>query len=101
MTNTIRFEACDLSGQRFDISQAPADASVGEVVQSLVRLLSLTQLDADGQPIAYEARLERGGSEGVLLRPADRVGDVLKEADRVRVQPSIEAGRGAYVGARA
>jgi hypothetical protein len=93
---TLSIQATDLNRAHLvEVPEAPADASIGEIVRLLVRTLALTQRDADGQEIQYEARLEREGSEDQLLRPADRVGDVLQEGDRIRLQPSIDAGRGA------
>lgn len=82
--NEISLEASDVSGQKVvNVSNVPADATVGELIRGLLAQMSLP----DNVP--YQARLER---EGRHLHASEIVSDALKSGDRVVLQPSIDAG---------
>ena len=82
----------DVSGQKaFRVPNAPVEATVGELVQSLLSRMSLPENDSSGRPLNYQARLER---EGRHLHAAERVGDALETGDALTLQPNIDAGSG-------
>jgi hypothetical protein len=86
----ISLTVSDVSGQKvFRVPRAPAEATVGELVQSLLSQMHLPAHDPQGQPLAYQARLER---EGRHLNAAERVGDALATGDALTLQPNIDAG---------
>jgi hypothetical protein len=86
----ISLTVSDVSGQKvFRVPQAPPDATVGELVQSLLSQMNLPANDSNGQPLSYQARLER---EGRHLNSAERVGDALMNSDELMLQPNIDAG---------
>lgn len=86
----ISLTVSDVSGQKlFRVPDAPADATVGELVQTLLSKMSLPENDSSGRPLAYQARLER---EGRHLHAAERVGDALESGDALTLQPNIDAG---------
>jgi hypothetical protein len=91
-TEGISLTVKDVSGQRvFDVSGAPSDATVGELVADMLSKMNLPQNDSGGQPLSYQARLER---EGRHLHASERIGDVLETGDRLTLQPNIDAGLG-------
>ncbi len=86
----ISLTVSDVSRQKvFRVPRAPAEATVGELVQSLLSQMNLPSNDPNGQPLAYQARLER---EGRHLNAAERVGDALAAGDELMLQPNIDAG---------
>jgi hypothetical protein len=86
----ISLTVSDVSGQKvFRVPKAPPDATVGELVQGLLSQMNLPANDSNGQPLAYQARLER---EGRHLHAAERVGDSLETGDKLMLQPNIDAG---------
>lgn len=88
--DAISVTVSDVSGQKvFRVPKAPADATVGELIQGLLSQMNLPANDSNGQPLAYQARLER---EGRHLNAAERVGDALETGDRLMLQPNIDAG---------
>jgi len=89
-STTITLEATDVAGQHpVSAPDVPMDATVGEVIQGLLGEMNLPRNDSDGNPLAYQARLER---EGRHLHSSERVGDALQDNDRIVLQPEIEAG---------
>jgi len=85
-------EVSDVSGQKTaSVSDVPSDATIGELVESLLSEMNLTQNDVSGRPLNYHARLER---EGRHLHASELVGEVLQAGDRLVLQPNIDAGRG-------
>jgi hypothetical protein len=86
----ISLTVSDVSGQKlFRVPKAPPEATVGELVQNLLSQMHLPANDTNGQPLAYQARLER---EGRHLHAAERVGDALEAGDKLMLQPNIDAG---------
>src|ERR1041385_6149625 len=83
-------EVSDMSGQKAaTITDVPAEASIGEIVDQLLEELKLTRNDASGRPLTYHARLDR---EGRHLLASERAGTALKSGDRLVLQPNIDAG---------
>ena len=86
----ISLTVSDVSGKKaFKVPKAPPDATVGELVHTLLSQMNLPANDSNGQPLAYQARLER---EGRHLNAAERVGDALEQGDKLMLQPNIDAG---------
>ena len=89
-TKEIGVEASDVSGQKqLSVSGLDVNATVGELVQGLLREMNLPLNDVGGNPMTYHARLDR---EGRQLHASERVGDVFQPGDRVVLQPNINAG---------
>jgi hypothetical protein len=63
------------------------DATVGDLMTSLVRDLRLPVNDTQGRPLTYAAR-----ANGESLLESDRVSDVLKEEDTVTLTQNVTAG---------
>lgn len=83
-------EVSDVTGQKTaTVSDVPADASVGEIVEQLLSELNLTRNDTSGRPLTYQARLDR---EGRHLQSSERAGEALRSGDRLVLQPNIDAG---------
>jgi hypothetical protein len=86
----ISLTVSDVSGQKvYRVPSAPREATVGELVHSLLSQMNLPANDPAGQPLAYQARLER---EGRHLNAAEKVGDALETGDRLMLSPNIDAG---------
>ena len=86
----INLTVSDVSGQKiFSVPQAPPEATIGELVHSLLSRMNLPENDSTGQPIAYAARLER---EGRHLNSSEQIGDALQPGDKIQLQPNIDAG---------
>jgi hypothetical protein len=87
-TSTISVTVEDFTGQiRRRARGIPADATVGEVVNSLMREMRLPVNDSQGRPVTYAAR-----AHGESLLESDRVGDVLQEDDVVTLSQNVTAG---------
>ena len=69
-------------------SGIPKDATVADLVNTLSDQLRLPQQDANGRPILYGGQT----ADGVGLNPSDRIGDVLRQDDVVRLTKSVTAG---------
>ena len=83
-------EVSDVTGQKTaTVSDVPAGASVGEIVEQLLSELNLTRNDTSGRPLTYQARLDR---EGRHLQSSERAGEALRSGDRLVLQPNIDAG---------
>jgi hypothetical protein len=88
----LALEIGDVSGQKvFAVSNAPADGTIGELLQEMLGKMNLPRNDAGGAPLTYQARLER---EGRHLNASERIGDALERSDRLTLQPNIDAGLG-------
>jgi len=83
-------EVSDVTGQkRLELSDVPADATVGEVIEELLADLNLSPTDVEGRPLTYQARLDR---EGRHLHPSEKIGDATRSGDHLTLQPNIDAG---------
>jgi hypothetical protein len=87
---TVSFEVRDVSGQKAAaVKGCPVDASVGEVVPSLLAMMHLPPNDDEGNPVSHTLRRDR---DGAILHEADVVGNVIEQGERCVLQPSIDAG---------
>jgi len=85
----ISLTVSDVSGQKVVRVKPPGDASVGELVHSLLSQMRLPANDSSGRALVYQARRQR---DGQALHAAERIGDVLTAGDKVKLQPNIDAG---------
>jgi hypothetical protein len=89
-TATLELTASDISGQKtVRARNVPADATVGEVLQTLLDKLGLERNDADGRPLSFHPRLER---EGRHLNDSEIAGEALEPGDHLVIAPNIDAG---------
>lgn len=89
-TKTVSFEVRDVSGQNATtVRGCPVDASVGEVVPSVLALMQLPPNDPEGNPVSHTLRRDR---DGAILHEGDVVGNVIEQGERCVLQPSIDAG---------
>jgi hypothetical protein len=87
---TIGIQVSDMTGQKlFRAPAVPVDASIGQMVRTLLEKLGLPATDSAGRPLAFRARLTR---EARFLNGSDRVGDVLEPDDHLTLSPNIQAG---------
>ena len=95
MIQTMKMErqAADVTGQNVvNVNNLDREITVGELIEGLVPRMNLPRLGNGGRPLTYHARLER---EGRHLHATEVVSDALQTEDRITLQPTIEAGRGA------
>ena len=87
----VSFRVQDAAGQKAaTIRGCPADATIGEIVPSVMEMLELPLNDMAGQPASCSLRRDR---DGALLLDSDLVGDVLDPENEVLIlQPNVEAG---------
>jgi hypothetical protein len=86
----LELEVSDVSGQKpLKVSNVVPDATIGELIQSVLGQMDLPPNDVDGRPLTYHARLDR---EGRHLHATETVGDVLTQGDHLVLQPNIDAG---------
>ena len=87
---TIDLTAQDATGQhRVKVRGVPIEATVREVMASLLEKMGLVQKDASGKPLEYRALRD---SEGRHLVDSEIVGDALEPGDNLVLQPRINAG---------
>jgi hypothetical protein len=87
---SLSLTASDVTGQKHVRARnVPADNTVGDLVDGLLPRLRLNQLDRDGTPVHYEARLQR---EERHLHRSERVGDALQTDDHLVLHPRVVAG---------
>jgi hypothetical protein len=85
-----RVHVTDITGQKSRaLSNVPADATVGELVQEMLSELQLPLNDGAGRQLHYQARLER---EGRHVHGSELIGDALEPNDSLVLTPNIEAG---------
>lgn len=92
-TMTIGLHVTDVSGQKHVRASTPPHATIGELVRSLIAKMGLRSSTSRGEPLAYQARLER---EGRHLHGSETVGDALRADDEIVLTPNIDAGRGTH-----
>ncbi len=89
LTKPLTVRVTDASRQNLFLARdISPDSTVGELITSLPSRMGLVD-KANSKPIAYTARLD---GEGRQLNASERVGDVLREDDRLTMAPSIDAG---------
>jgi hypothetical protein len=91
-TMTMGLRVSDVTGNKHVRASIAPHATISELVQRLIAKMGLSRTDSRGQPLAYQARLDR---EGRHLHGAETVGDALQDDDEIVLHPSIEAGGGA------
>ena len=91
-TRTMPLHARDVSGQRAADLDAPMDATVGELLQSVLAEMRLPENDAEGRKLNYQPVLERDARP---LQSSELVSDAFQEHDHIVVQPTIHAGAAA------
>ncbi len=85
----LTLHVSDTSGQHtYRARGVSPDSTVGETITSLLSRMGLLD-KVDGKPLPYSLRLDR---ESRQLHASERAGDALREADRVTLTPSIDAG---------
>ena len=94
MTTTVvsdlRIQVMDVTGQKTtSVSDIPSDSTVGELIDGVVARMRLPDVDADGRPVVYHARLTR---EGRHMHSSERVSESVQTDDRVVLLPNVEAG---------
>ena len=88
--DTVRIRVSDVTGQKvFRAPNIPADVSVGQMVQALLRKMGLGRVDSAGRPLSFRARLAR---QQRFLNSGERVGDCLEPDDELTLTPDIQAG---------
>lgn len=88
----LNLTVSDVSGQKqHEVSKAPLDARVRDLIEGLLPQMRLPRADAQGRPLTYYARLER---EGRHLHGSEILGEALQADDRLVLQPNIDAGQG-------
>ena len=89
-TNTLNITAGDVTGQRrVSVKAIPFEYTVGEVVDGLLPRLQLNRFDRGGEPIQFDARLER---EGRHVHRTELAGDAFRPDDHLVLHPRIMAG---------
>ena len=82
--------ASDVTGQKHARARnVPADGTIGDLLDGLLPRLRLHATDRDGQPVHYDARLQR---EQRHLHRTERVGDALQPEDHLVLHPRVMAG---------
>lgn len=83
-------EVEDVTGQKaLTVSDISAEGTIQELIDGLLDQMELPRNDVDGVPLSYAARLDR---EGRLLQDHEKIGQALREGDKVTLQPRINAG---------
>ena len=85
----LRLTARDLTGQHRYRFAAPVDASMRELVGSLVRGMGLPERDSAGEPQVFHLYLDRQGRH---LRPDESVREALRDGDELTLHPDVQAG---------
>ena len=89
-TLDMTIEATDVSQQKMvSVSDIPDDATVSELIQSLLPRMHLPGNDVAGRPLTYQALNEHAGRH---LRGDEKVGEALRSGERIVLQPNIDAG---------
>lgn len=88
-SDKLTIEVEDFNGQvRRKASDIPKTATVSDLVDSVSRQMGLPEEDAQGRQILYGAR----NAIGEMLNPTEKVGDVIKDKERVTLTTSVTAG---------
>ena len=90
MAMELQVTASDVYAQKeATYNNAPADATINEMIDSVVQDLRMPRHDVNGQSLLYYARLQR---EGRQLNGGERVGEALQNGDHLVIVPQIQAG---------
>jgi len=87
---TISFLASDVSGQKQAvIDDAPLDATIGDLIESVVPKMDLPRNDVEGRPLTYNPLNETAGRH---LHALEKIGDSIQPEDHIVFQPNVDAG---------
>jgi hypothetical protein len=87
---TLKIHATDVTGQKnWNAEEVPVNSTISDMIGTLVPKLGLLNTDFEGRPLTYHALLER---EGRHLNGSEIVQEALREADRIVLQPNVDAG---------
>ena len=88
--NALEFRVEDVTGQKVtSVKSVPVDGTIRELIDDVMARMKLPKTGPDGRPVAYQARLARGGRH---LHDSERVNDAVQNDDRVVLLPNVEAG---------
>ncbi len=86
----LRLQVMDVTGQKTaSVSDLQPDSTVGELIDGVLAKMRLPDVDSEGRPLVYHARLTRDGRH---LHSSERVGDAVQTDDHVVLLPNVEAG---------
>lgn len=89
-TDSLNLVARDVTGQRtFKVNHFSAEMTVSDLIRDVVPRMGLVSPGAPRELAVFRAFLER---ESRHLHGGERVGDSLREADEITLQPDIQAG---------
>ena len=89
-SSTLSLSVSDFVGQRrARLSAVPRLSTIGELITSLVPKLELPEVNVEGRPLHYQARLER---EQRHVHVSELVGEALQDEDEITLTPNIDAG---------
>jgi hypothetical protein len=71
------------------VKACPVDASIGEVVPSVLSMMHLPPNDNEGNLASHTLRRDR---DGAVLLESDMVGNVIEQDEQCVLQPNIDAG---------
>jgi len=87
---TISFLASDVSGQKKAIiDDVPLDATIGELIQSVIPKMDLPRNDIEGRTLTYHPLNETAGRH---LQALEKIGDSIQYQDNVVFLPNVDAG---------
>ena len=86
----LEVTATDVSRQkRVRAKRVRWESTMGDLVQDLLPRLHLPALDTAGRPLNYHVRLDR---EGRHVHSSEVIGQALRQADEITIQPDVVAG---------
>ncbi|MBL8829233.1 MAG: hypothetical protein JNM18_19780 [Planctomycetaceae bacterium] len=89
MATTMSVQVEDFTGSvRHEARDVPVDATIGEFIASVSRLLLLPDQDSDGRPVTYGAQTLTGD----VLNGSEKIGDVVDENTVVQLTRNVTAG---------
>jgi hypothetical protein len=86
----VDLEVSDVTGHNtIRVRDFPREATVGDLVNTLVDRMQLSATGSGGETLTYHARFEQ---EARHLHASEIVGDALQPGRRISLQPNIDAG---------
>jgi hypothetical protein len=80
----------DVSGQKTaTIDNVPADATVGDLMASVLSELKLPKNDQSGRPLVYQPLNQTAGRH---LNVVEKVGEAVSPDDHIVLHPDVSAG---------
>jgi len=89
--DSVTITVQDVTGEKEHIVAYGADRTIGELVEDprVLQEVDLAPVGSGTAGVTYGARRER---DEILLNTDDKLGDVLKDGESVRLLPQIVAG---------